>query len=79
MNNLEQLQRKQTTKYLGRLEEVEVELRGNEGALSDVHGNSKRERENGELTDSGDLLDKILARDNTLKAMNFVDLLLITG
>ncbi|WP_330615931.1 hypothetical protein [Serpentinicella alkaliphila] len=31
MKDLEQSQRKQTTKYLGRLEQVEVELRGNQG------------------------------------------------
>ena len=72
MNNLEQLQRKQTTKYLGRPEEVEVELLGNQGALSDVFGDSKRERENDERTDTSDLLDKILARDNMLKAMKRV-------
>ena len=72
MNNLEQLQRKQTTKYLGRLEEVGVELLGNQGALSDVLGDSKRERENDEETDTSDLLDTILARDNMLKAMKRV-------
>ncbi|MBS3995649.1 MAG: group II intron reverse transcriptase/maturase [Alkaliphilus sp.] len=72
MKNLEQTHRKQTTKYLGRLEEVEVELLGNQGALSDVHGNSKRERENNELTETSDLLEKILARDNMMKAMKRV-------
>ena len=72
MNNLEQLQRKQTTKYLGRLEEVEVEIRGSQGALSDVLGNSKRERENDVLIDTSDLLDRILSRDNMLKAMKRV-------
>jgi len=72
LKDLEQTQRKQTTKYLGRLEEVEVELLGNQGALSDVLGNSKRERENDELTETSDLLDKILARDNMLTAMKRV-------
>ena len=72
MKDLEISQRKQTTKYLGRLEEVEVELRGNQGALSDVLGTSKRERENDELTDTSDLLVKILARENMLKAMKRV-------
>jgi len=72
LKNLEQTHRKQTTKYLGRLEEVEVELLGNQGALSDVHGNSKRERENNELTETSDLLEKILARDNMMKAMKRV-------
>lgn len=72
MNSFEQLQRKQTTKYLGRLEEVGVELLGNQGALSDVLGDSKRERENDELTDTSNLLDKILARDNMMKAMKRV-------
>lgn len=72
MKDLEQSQRKQTTKYLGHLEEVEVELLGNQGALSGVLGNSKRERENDELTDTSDLLDRILARDNMLKAMKRV-------
>ena len=72
MKDLEQSQRKQTTKYLGRLVEVEVELLGNQGALSDVLGNLKRERENGELTETSDLLDKILARDNMLSAMKRV-------
>jgi len=72
LKDLEQTQRKQTTKYLGRLEEVEVELLGNLGALSDVLGNSKRERGNDELTETSDLLDKILARDNMLIAMKRV-------
>jgi len=67
-----QSRRKQTTKYLGHLEEVEVELLDNQGALIDVHGNSKRERENDELTDTSDLLDRILARDNMLMAMKRV-------
>ncbi|QUH26528.1 hypothetical protein HZR23_12905 [Serpentinicella alkaliphila] len=72
MKDLEQSQRKQTTKYIGRLEQVEVELRGNQGALSDVLGNSKRERENDGLVDTSDLLDRILARDNMLMAMKRV-------
>lgn len=72
MKDLEQSQRKQTTKYLGRLEEVEVELLDNQGALSDGRGISERERENDELTDTGSLLDRILARDNMLKAMKRV-------
>jgi len=72
LNNLGQLQRKQTIKYLGHLEEVEVELLGSQGALSNVLGDSKRERENDELTDTSDLLDKILARDNMLTAMKRV-------
>jgi len=72
LKDLEQSQRKQTTKYLGRLEEVEVELLGNQGALSDILGNSKRERENDELTETSNLLDKILARENMLSAMKRV-------
>jgi len=72
LKDLEQTQRKQTTKYLGRLEEVEVELLGNQGALSGVLGISKRERGNDELTETSDLLDKILARDNMLSAMKRV-------
>ena len=72
MKDLEQSQRKQTTKYLGHLEEVGVELLDNQGALSDVLENSKRERENDELTGTSDLLDKILARSNMMKAMKRV-------
>ena len=72
MKDLEESQRKQTTKNLGHLEEVGVELLGNQGAQSDVLGNSKRDRENDELTDTSDLLDKILARDNMMKAMKRV-------
>jgi RNA-directed DNA polymerase len=72
LKDLEESQRKQTTKNLGHLEEVGVELLGNQGAQSDVLGNSKRDRENDELTDTSDLLDKILARDNMMKAMKRV-------
>lgn len=49
-----------------------MELLGNQGERSGVLGNSKRERENDELTDTSDLLDRILARNNMLKAMKRV-------
>ena len=41
-----------------------MELSGIQGTLSEVLGNSKRERENDESTDTSDLLERILARDN---------------
>ena len=54
------LQRRQTTKYLGRLEDVEVELQDNQGASSNLMGKTKRERENGELIDTSNLLEEII-------------------
>lgn len=72
MDNAVKSQRKQTTKYLGRFEEVGLEVQGNQRALSDLQGNSKRERENGELADTSRLLDVILSRDNMTQAMKRV-------
>ncbi|MEF9960725.1 MAG: hypothetical protein RR448_09770 [Niameybacter sp.] len=48
MNNSNKLQGKQITKYLGRLEEVQVETGDNQGMLSKDLAFSKRERENDE-------------------------------
>jgi group II intron reverse transcriptase/maturase len=70
--NSNKLQRRQTTKYIGRLEEVEVELRDNQGASSNLMGKTKRERENGELVDTSNLLENILLRQNMLEAMKRV-------
>lgn len=66
------LQRRQTTKYLGRLEDVEVELQDNQGASSDLMGKAKRERENGELIETSNLLEETLSRQNMLEAMKRV-------
>lgn len=72
MDNSIKSQPKQTTKYLGRLEEVGVELQGNQGALSDIVGNPKGERENDGLTETSNLLEKILSRENMIEAMKRV-------
>lgn len=72
MNNLSKLQRKQTTQYGGRLVEVEVELQGKQGALSNNLALSKGERENNVVDDTSNLLDRVLARDNMLIAMKRV-------
>lgn len=52
--------------------EIEVELQDKQGALSNNLALAKRERENNVIVDTSNLLDKILARDNMLKAMNRV-------
>jgi RNA-directed DNA polymerase len=73
LNNSIKSQRRQTTKYkLGHLEEAGVELRGNQGAPSDIMGNPKGERENNGLTETSDLLDRILSRQNMIDAMKRV-------
>lgn len=72
MNNSVKSQRKQTTKYLGRLEEVGMEFQDNRGALSEIQGNSKREREDDELTETSNLLERILSRQNMIDAMKRV-------
>lgn len=72
MNNLSKLQRKQTTQYRGRPVEVEVELQGKQGALSNDLALSERERENNVIDDTSNLLDRVLARDNMLIAMKRV-------
>lgn len=77
LNNSIKSHRKQTTKkkkkkFLGRLEEVGVGLQGNQEALSDVKGNPKRERGNGGLTETSNLLERILTRENMIDAMKRV-------
>ncbi|MFD3156323.1 group II intron reverse transcriptase/maturase [Haloimpatiens sp. FM7330] len=72
MSNSNKLQRKQTTQYRGHLAEVEVEIRGKQGAQSKNLVLSKRERENDVLGDTNNLLERILARENMLKAMKRV-------
>lgn len=52
--------------------EVEVELRGKQGALSNNLALAKRERENNVVNDTSNLLNNILARANMLKAMKRV-------
>jgi group II intron reverse transcriptase/maturase len=64
--------KKQTTQYRGHLAEVEVELRGKQGALSEDLASTKRERENDASDDASRLLDKILARENMLLALDRV-------
>jgi retron-type reverse transcriptase len=49
-----------------------VEPLDNQGALSDVLLNPKRERENDELTETSNLLERILAKDNMNNAMKRV-------
>ena len=64
--------KKQTTQYRGRLVEVEVELQGKQGALNENLAFTKRERENEELDDTSNLLDRVLERENMLIAMKRV-------
>lgn len=72
MNNSNQLQRKQITKYLGHLEEVQLETGDNQGMLSNYSALTKRERENDVEIETSDLLEKILARGNMILAMERV-------
>ncbi|MCD3355323.1 group II intron reverse transcriptase/maturase, partial [Clostridium botulinum D/C] len=72
MNNSNKLQRKQTTQYRDRLVEVEVELQGKRGAQSNNLALAKGERENNVVDDANNLLEKVLARKNMLKAMKRV-------
>lgn len=64
--------KKQTTQYGGHLAEVEVELQGKQGALNEDLAFTKRERENNELDDTSNLLDRVLERENMLVAMKRV-------
>lgn len=52
--------------------EVGVELQDKQGALKEELALTKRERENNGLDNTGNLLEKILARDNMLIAMKRV-------
>lgn len=52
--------------------EVEVEIRGKQGAQSNNLALAKRERENNVLEDTNNLLERVLARENMLKAMKRV-------
>lgn len=70
--NSENQNKKQTTQYRGRLVEVEVELQDKQGALNENLAFTKRERENDELDDTSNLLDKVLERENMLIAMKRV-------
>lgn len=72
MNNSNKLQGKQITKYLGRLEKVQVETGDNQGMLSKDLAFSKRERENDVEIETSNLLEKILARENMTLAMKRV-------
>lgn len=64
MSNSNKLQRKQTTQYRGHLAEVEVELQGMQGALSNSLALTKRERENNVFEDTNNLLDRVLMKEN---------------
>ena len=72
MNNSNQLQRKQITKYLGHLEEVQLEIGDNQGMHSNYWALTKRERQNDVEIETSDLLGKILARENMTLAMKRV-------
>lgn len=52
--------------------EVEVELQGKQGAQSNDLALAKRERKNNVVDDTNNLLERILARENMLKAMKRV-------
>lgn len=66
------IQQKQTTSKEGRPVEAGVELRGKQEAPSIPVAETKREREAGVIDDTSNLLERILARDNMLKAMKRV-------
>lgn len=68
MKNTNSLQRKQTTLNRGRLVEVEVELQDKREVLSKEMSFEKRERENDEIVDTSNLLERILARENMILA-----------
>ena len=72
MDNSNKLQRKQITKYLGHLEEVQVETEDNQGMLSNYSASPKRERENDVEIETSNLLERILARENMILAMKRV-------
>lgn len=72
LNNSNKLQRKQTTQQRGRLVEVEVELQGKQGALSDNLMLTKRERENNVFEDTNNLLDRVLMKENMKLALKRV-------
>ena len=72
MNNSNQLQRKQITKELGRLEKVRLETGSNQGMQSNDMAFEKRERENDVEIETSNLLERILARENMILAMKRV-------
>lgn len=72
MKNSNQLKRKQITKHLGRLEEVQLETESSQGMLSNDSALTKRERENDVEIETSNLLERILARENMILAMKRV-------
>lgn len=56
----------------GRFVEVEVELQDKQRALNKTKACSKRERENNEIIDTSNLLERILDRENMFKALKRV-------
>ncbi|MEG0906957.1 MAG: group II intron reverse transcriptase/maturase, partial [Cellulosilyticaceae bacterium] len=72
MNNSNQLQRKQITKHIGRLEEIRLETGNNQGMQSNDSALEKREREGDVKIETSELLEKILARENMILAMKKV-------
>ncbi|MEG0579628.1 MAG: group II intron reverse transcriptase/maturase [Niameybacter sp.] len=72
MNNSNQLQRKQITKHIGRLEEIRLETGNNQGMQSNDSALEKREREGDVKIETSELLEKILARENVILAMKKV-------
>jgi len=73
LNNSNQLQRKQTTKHLGHLEEVVLETGSHQGALSNYSVLAKSERENDVEIEESNLLEKILMRENMILAIKRVE------
>jgi hypothetical protein len=61
-------QRKQTTQNRDYLADVEVQLRDRQGVPSGSLAFSKRESENRADGNTSNLMEKILARDNMIKA-----------
>lgn len=57
---------------IGRFVEVEVELQDKQRALNNTKAYSKRERENNEIIETSNLLDKILSRQNMFEALKRV-------
>ncbi|WP_330547556.1 hypothetical protein [Cellulosilyticum sp. WCF-2] len=72
MNNSNQLQRKQIAKELGHLEEIKLETGRNQGMQSNDSALQKRERENDVATETSNLLERIVARENMILTMKRV-------
>ncbi|NME83257.1 group II intron reverse transcriptase/maturase, partial [Clostridium sp. SM-530-WT-3G] len=72
MDKSKKLQRKQKTKYIDQLMEVEVELQGKSKVPSNSMVLPNRESVNDEAFDTSRLLEEVLERKNMLSALKRV-------